>query len=292
MRCAKAVEAAIQNAIGQPFSIEHLHEVRGGCINRAWIIEGSGCRCFVKTNQSHLLDMFAAEAEGLRELESAAALRVPQPIAYGNGAGNAFLVLEYLELGGYANSEEMGRMLALQHRKTASQYGWKRDNTIGSTAQPNPWMEDWIEFLRRHRLGFQLGLAAQHGYGGKMQIMGEKLLSRLADFFAGYRPVPSLLHGDLWGGNVAFARSGVPVVFDPAVYYGDREADLAMSELFGGFSAGFYAAYEEAWPLDDGYPIRKTLYNLYHILNHTNLFGGGYARQAQTMMSKLLAQIS
>jgi protein-ribulosamine 3-kinase len=239
-----------------------------------------------------LLDMFVAEAEGLRELASAAALRVPQPIEYGHGEGDAFLVLEYLELGGRANSEEMGRMLALQHRKTAGLYGWNRGNTIGSTAQPNPWMADWIEFLRQHRLGFQLGLAAQHGYGAKMQLLGEKLLSRLEDFFAGYRPVPSLLHGDLWSGNVAFTRSGAPVVFDPAVYYGDREADVAMSELFGGFDSGFYAAYHEAWPLDAGYSIRKTLYNLYHILNHSNLFGGGYARQAETMMSKLLAQVA
>lgn len=292
MRCAKSVEATIQRAIGQPFSIERSHEVGGGCINRAWMVEGNGCRCFVKTNQSRFLDMFVAEAEGLGELASAAALRVPHPIGYGDGEGNAFLVVEYLELGGPANSEEMGRMLAMQHRTTASRYGWKRDNTIGSTAQPNPWMEDWIAFLREHRLGFQLGLAARHGYRGKMQILGDRLLSRLEDFFVGYRPVASLLHGDLWGGNMAFTRSGVPVVFDPAVYYGDRETDLAMSELFGGFSSAFYAAYHEAWPLDSGYAVRKTLYNLYHILNHANLFGGGYARQAETMMSKLLAQVA
>lgn len=110
-------------------------------------------------------------------------------------------------------------------------------------------------------------------------------------FFDGYSPLPSLLHGDLWSGNVAFARDGEPVIFDPAVYYGDREADLAMTELFGGFDTSFYAAYQSAYPLDAGYPVRRTLYNLYHILNHANLFGGGYVRQAEAMMDRLLAEV-
>ena len=163
--------------------------------------------------------------------------------------------------------------------------------TIGSTPQPNPWTKNWPEFLAKHRLGFQLELAARNGLGNALQKPGEALLVRLADFFQGYQPIPSLLHGDLWGGNTAFTRSGEPVVFDPAVYYGDREADLAMTELFGGFGTRFYSAYREAWPLDAGYPTRKTLYNLYHILNHANLFGGGYLSQAETMIRRLLSEI-
>jgi len=152
-------------------------------------------------------------------------------------------------------------------------------------------MDGWVDFWRERRLGFQLKLASQNGYGSMLQRDGETLMARLGDFFADYRPVPSLLHGDLWGGNHGFLADGTPVIFDPAVYCGDREADLAMSELFGGFAPGFYAAYREAWPLDAGYAVRRTLYNLYHILNHANMFGGGYVAQAQRMMAQLLAQI-
>jgi len=262
----------------------------GGCINQAYVFEGDGQRYFVKTNRAGLIGMFEAEAQGLAELEAAQALRVPHPVATGAAADEAFLVLEFLQLGGSGDPAEMGRGLARQHRRTAGQFGWHRANTIGSTPQHNPWAENWIDFLRQHRLGFQLRLAAQNGHGGRLQNLGGKLLERLEDFFPGYIPQPSLLHGDLWGGNAAFTASGEPVIFDPAVYYGDREADLAMTELFGGFGAAFYAAYREAWPLESGYEVRKTLNNLYHILNHANLFGGGYVSQAEAMMQRLLAE--
>src|SRR5208283_1970991 len=141
---------------------------------------------------------------------------------------------------------------------------------------------------REQRLGFQLDLAARKGYGGKLQELGHQLMERLPEFFEGYHPQPSLLHGDLWGGNHACTSDGAPVIFDPAPYYGDREADLAMTELFGGFDQEFYTAYRAAWPPDAGYTTRRILYNLYHILNHANLFGGGYARQAEGMMQSLL----
>ena len=291
MKASGEVEAAIAAASGRSFRASSWRPLGGGCINQAYLIEGSGQRHFVKTNAARLVAMFEAEAAGLAELEAARALRVPHPVATGVAGGEAFLVLEYLELGGSGDTAELGRRLALQHRKTADRFGWERDNTIGSTPQPNAWNADWLDFLRNRRLGFQLELAAENGYGGGLQALGDALLERLADFFPGYRPQPSLLHGDLWGGNAAFTASGEPVVFDPAVHYGDREADLAMTELFGGFGAGFYAAYREAWPLDPGYGVRKTLYNLYHILNHANLFGGGYAGQAETMMGRLLSEV-
>ncbi len=140
-------------------------------------------------------------------------------------------------------------------------------------------------------MGFQLDLAARNGYTRTIQRHGEKLRSRVAGLFTGYRPHPSLLHGDLWGGNIGCVAIGEPVIFDPAVYYGDREADLAMTELFGGFPAEFYAAYREAWPLDAGYPQRRILYNLYHVLNHLNLFGGGYLAQAERMMAQLVGEL-
>lgn len=285
------IAAAITHATGENFTPAQQTPVGGGCINQAFKLTDGERSFFIKANRAERLAMFEAEAAGLEEILSAKSLRAPRPICSGASGGNAWLALEYLELGGRGSGAEMGRRLAQMHRKTAARFGWTRDNTIGSMPQQNPWTENWIDFLRRHRLGFQLGLAAQNAYGGRLQTLGEKLLEQMEGFFPGYLPPPSLLHGDLWGGNAGFAVSGEPVVFDPAVYYGDREADLAMTELFGGFGAEFHAAYREAWPLDPGYRVRKTLYNLYHILNHANIFGGGYARQAESMMQRLLAEL-
>jgi fructosamine-3-kinase len=218
-------------------------------------------------------------------------VRVPQPLCSGTAAGQAFLVLEYLELRGHGDAALLGTQLAQLHRVPQSRFGWAHDNWIGSTPQPNGWRHQWVAFWREQRLGFQLQLAAQNGYGGALQRDGEALLAGLDAFFDGYVPAPSLLHGDLWGGNHGFLADGSPVIFDPATYVGDRECDLAMSELFGGFAPAFHAAYREAWPLDPGYAARRTLYNLYHVLNHANLFGGGYAAQAARMTAQLLAEI-
>jgi len=140
-------------------------------------------------------------------------------------------------------------------------------------------------------LGNQLKLAASNDYGGRLQTQGEKLCANLEPLFSSYQPQPALVHGDLWRGNAAADEQGNPVIYDPACYFGDRETDLAMTELFGGFSPAFYVAYQAVYPLEPGYEIRKTLYNLYHILNHLNLFGHGYLNQAETMMSKLLAEL-
>lgn len=283
----------ITTATGRAFTPVSQQDVGGGCINRALVLESGAQRYFVKLNSVERLPMFEAEAEGLREIAATNTVRVPLPVCGGVAANQAFLVLEYLPLrGADAQAQErLGRELAQMHRAAARHFGWRRDNTIGSTPQPNASADDWVAFWREQRLGFQLGLAADNGYGGSLQHDGGKLLDRLPAFFRDYRPVASLLHGDLWGGNAAATDTGVPVIFDPAVYFGDREADLAMTELFGGFSARFHAAYREAWPLDAGYRVRKNLYNLYHVLNHLNLFGGGYRAQAQQMIERLLAEI-
>jgi fructosamine-3-kinase len=172
---------------------------------------------------------------------------------------------------------------------TGAEFGLERDNAIGASAQPNAPSRDWVVFWRAQRLGFQLDLAARNGHVGRILDRGGRLLERLDAFFAGYTPRPSLLHGDLWGGNRGTLANGTPVIFDPAVYYGDREADLAMTRLFGGFGPRFYAAYEDAWPLDAGAAGRRDLYNLYHVLNHLNQFGGGYRTQAEGMIDRLLA---
>lgn len=289
-----AVAACIAEAGGGAFAVRRSAPLGGGCINSAWRIEDGAQRCFVKLNRAALASMFEAEAEGLREIDAAGGVRVPRPVCTGNHGGYAFLVLEYLDLGARvdaAAAERFGRGLAAMHGAVGARFGWHRDNTIGSTPQENAPADDWVGFWRERRLGFQLALAARNGHGGRLQARGERLLDAFPALFEGYRPEPSLLHGDLWGGNFGVTRDGVPVVFDPAVYYGDREADIAMTELFGGFDPRFHAAYREAWPLDPGYRVRRLLYNLYHILNHLNLFGGGYRAQAEAMIDELLAHL-
>lgn len=285
------LSAAIHRATGTAFPLSSAEAVYGGDISQAFRVGDGARNVFVKTQPASRLAMFEAEAAGLAELAAANAVRVPQVVCHGIAAGQAYLVLEHLRLEAHGDAARLGRQLALQHRVGAANFGWARDNWIGATPQPNRWHDDWIDFWRTQRFGFQLRRAAENGYRGALQRDGEILLAHLGAFFDGYTAVPSLLHGDLWGGNHAYLADRTPVIFDPAVYFGDRECDLAMSELFGGFAPEFYAAYREAWPLDAGYAVRRTLYNLYHILNHANLFGGGYAAQAARMTARLLAQI-
>lgn len=288
----QAISQQISAATGQPFSVGSGRPVGGGCINSSYQITDGARRFFLKTNRAACLAMFEAEAEGLREIAASGAVRVPAPVCAGLAEGSAFLVLEFIDFasGAKGGAEALARQLAQMHRKTGAHYGWHRDNTIGSTPQPNRLSSHWPDFWRDQRLGFQLALAARNGYGGALQRQGERLMGKLDAFFVGHAPAPSLLHGDLWGGNYGFDPAGEPVLFDPAVYYGDREVDLAMTELFGGFPAAFHDAYQEAFPLDAGYRARKTLYNLYHILNHLNLFGGGYLGQAEGMIARLLSE--
>jgi len=284
------VAQRISDATGAAFAARSHHAVGGGCINSATVLQDGRRRYFVKLNDAARFSMFEAEAEGLKDIARTRSVRVPEPVCWGTADGSAFIVLEYLDLGGADSRslEKLGQQLARMHRATQDRFGWRMDNTIGSTPQINTPASDWLEFWRDHRLGFQLKLAARNGRS--LMNKGERLMADLGKFFHGYRPVASLLHGDLWGGNVG-AVEQLPVIFDPAVYYGDREADIAMTELFGGFSDRFYRAYQETWPLDAGYQVRKTLYNLYHILNHFNLFGGGYGSQAERMIDSLLSEL-
>lgn len=282
----------IRAKTGKPFEPSSTRAVGGGCINSAMLLADDDSCWFVKLNRAELLDMFEAEADGLAAMAASASIRVPIPLCTGTAGAQAYIVMEHIALGGRSGSGSgtvAGEQLAAMHRTTASLFGWHRDNTIGSTFQSNRQHADWIDFWRRERLAFQLDLAARNGHGGRLAKRGERLLERFPALID-HAPMPSLLHGDLWGGNFGIAKDGVPVIFDPACYFGDREADIAMTELFGGFGADFYTAYQAAWPLDDGYRIRKTLYNLYHILNHLNLFGSGYLSQAEGMIDRLLSE--
>ncbi|MDO9103514.1 MAG: fructosamine kinase family protein [Methylovulum sp.] len=289
----QAVSEQISLATGQAFSVVSAQQLAGGDINKAFRLQTDDKNYFVKLNQAGLVAMFAAEFAGLQALADTQAIRVVTPVIYGAVGDHAFLVLEYMDLGRFnpASARLFGRQLARVHQAVQPYFGWHLDNTIGSTPQLNSQCGDWPDFWRERRLGFQLKLAAKNGYCGKLQTAGERLCADMDLLFDNYRPQASLLHGDLWAGNAAVDGQGRPVIFDPACYYGDREADLAMTELFGGFSDDFYAAYQAVYPLDPGYRVRKTLYNLYHILNHLNLFGSGYLRQAEAMLATLRAEL-
>ncbi len=266
--------------------------VTGGDIASAWRITSTAGPVFLKTMPAAESEMLAAEAEGLAAIASTNSLRTPEVLGVGTTSSAAWLALEWLDMRSPGPGAEriLGTKLAAMHRSTADRFGWHRDNTIGRTPQPNPWTDDWLTFFREYRLRNQLELLADKGYRGELQQNGEFLMDALPGFFDGYAPSASLLHGDLWGGNAAEV-DGEPVIFDPAVYYGDRESDIAMTRLFGGYGRAFYAAYEEAWPLDGGYASREKLYQLYHILNHANLFGGGYANRAADLMRALLNRL-
>lgn len=294
------IEQEISTSLEQPFRVQNHTGIVGGDINRVYLIEGTlgkneSLSFFIKLNQKNRLAMFQAEAAGLREIKQSQTIRVPNVICSGIAEEQSFLVLEKLSLSNaqMGSATELGKQLAQMHHHSphemsAKKFGWSQDNTIGSTPQLNAQSKSWVDFWREHRLGFQLDLAKQNGAALTLIEKGEKLLNRLDAFFSDYSPHASLLHGDLWSGNYGYLENGEPVIFDPAVYYGDRETDMAMTEMFGGFPTEFYRAYNEAWPLDKGYKKRKILYNLYHILNHFNLFGGGYGGQAETMVDKLL----
>jgi len=232
--------------------------------------------------------MFEAEADGLRELKKAGAVRVPEIIGCGIDGGRSFLAIERLSLQrpDVQIERSFGEQLAELHRHTADRFGWFRDNTIGVTPQVNTRTDDWLSFFRKHRLEYQLDLAAANGYSSEIAEAGSRLASQLEKLFDDYEPAASLLHGDLWAGNWGCA-DGVPVIFDPAVYYGDRESDIAMTMLFGGFGRAFYEAYKANWPLEPGHEQRLKLYQLYHVLNHVNIFGRSYLAQAKQLLADL-----
>jgi len=270
------------------FTIQSKSAIGSGCINRAYKISDGNKSYFVKLNSTQFGDMFEVEANSLTELASSHTIKVPLPICYGSIGDEAYLVLEHLDLNGRINSITQGQQLAAMHQVSYPQFGWHQNNTIGSTPQSNLQTNDWVTFWQEQRLIPQFKLALRNGY--QLDAV-EQLIDCFDTLFENYKPQASMLHGDLWGGNAAALNDGTPVIFDPAFYYGDRETDIAMTHLFGGFEADFYAAYNEVWPLQTGYQERRTFYNLYHIINHLNLFGRGYLGQAVSMAEQVLSEI-
>lgn len=285
-----AIEAALRKAVGSAFSISESAAVAGGCIHRALTVGDGRQRYFVKIGATSVLPTFEGEADGLAAIATTGAFRTPAVIAIGGDDEHAFLILEHLQMHPPTSSDEgatFGSALARLHRNVGPTFGWDRDNHIGATPQLNGRSDNWAGFFATRRLRPQLERARQGGYGGELQQLAARVLERLPALFLEYRPQASLLHGDLWHGNAGITSDGEPVLFDPACYHGDREADLAMSELFGGFPSAFYAAYRRDWPLDRGYESRKPLYSLYHLLNHLNLFGSGYLGAATRLATQL-----
>ncbi|MFK7848464.1 MAG: fructosamine kinase family protein [Rhodothermales bacterium] len=260
-------------------SIQHIRSVGGGCIANASCVEAGNGRFFLKWGGPEATKTFGAEAAGLTALRQAdTSLKIPVVIGF-NETGDGFLLLEWLETGSKPAGfdEAFGMALAQMHRHTGKAYGFNQDNYIGSTAQINTWHDNWPAFFQTCRLEPQVRLARQGGHWSTAWDQGlQRLYNRLPDLLPA-TPVCSMLHGDLWGGNYMVTAEGQAALFDPASYYGHRETDLAMTEMFGGFDARFYDAYREAWSLEADYETRRSIYNLYHQLNHLNLFGSGYA---------------
>lgn len=276
-------------------SASTIKRISGGDIHQAYHLHTPEADYFLKLNHTEALSLFESEADSLNAIANSQTIACPTPIDFGlaENVQKSWLLMAYLPLTAKGDDFQRGQAIAMMHHtlnqsENGQRYGWHQDNFIGHTPQLNAWHSDWVSFYTQQRLKPQLNWAKQQGAPAQLLQLGNQLIETLPQFFIDYHPKPSLLHGDLWGGNSAFLTDGEPVVYDPASYYGDRETDIAMTELFGGFSDAFYAGYNQVFPLDSGYPQRRPLYQLYPILNHFNLFGGHYAQQAIRIMQSLL----
>jgi len=289
------IALSLGRVLHQDLRLTSWQPVSGGSIHAAWLVHTNTEKSFfIKTNKADSFHMFQAEAKGLKEIEgnllSSNPIRAPHVYDVRANDDYAWLTLEYIPFGQDTkqSEEKLGIGLALLHQQTSKTFGLNHNNVIGSTPQINTPETSWLDFFHEHRLQAQFDFAKTNGFYHDISQEAESLIEALPLLLGNHHPTPSLLHGDLWSGNKGTDTKNKPIIFDPAVYYGDRECDLAMTELFGGFSSDFYAAYEDVYPIEEGYAKRKQLYNLYHILNHANLFGGHYIQQSQSIMQQLL----
>jgi fructosamine-3-kinase len=285
----------LANRLGQ--EVENAMPVSGGCIHSAWLLRlADGRSLFAKSNRSDQLPVLEAERQGLLALAAVtdASLRIPRPRLCAEVGGQALLVMEALPLAkgaiGDRSWSSLGAALARLHRRSlqlgSAGFGWGTDNFIGAGVQCNGWADGWGTFFAERRLAPQFAWAAAKG----LRFEGAaELLEQVPRWLDGHGAAPCLVHGDLWSGNAGVLEDGTGCVFDPAVHHGDREVDLAMARMFGGFSPAFFEGYEREWPSAGGHRQRAPLYNLYHLLNHANLFGGGYAAQVQRRVEELLS---
>lgn len=278
----------IAEKVNRQFAIENKSPITGGDINLSFLIEGDNQRYFVKINQKSFFENFEAEAYSLRLIRQSEHIAAPEVILVGQTKENAYLVMEYLAFQEPTEASWLafGEQLAFMHKTTThGQFGWSHDNVIGSTPQPNRWSSNWRQFFAEQRIGWQLQLLSEKSIRlGDIDYISQVCHDQLTH----HQVKPCLIHGDLWQGNVGFIKK-TPFIFDPASYYGDREADLAMTELFGRFPTAFYQGYNNVYPLPERYEIRKHIYNFYHVLNHATLFGGIYIDQAKACLQRILS---
>jgi fructosamine-3-kinase len=285
-----AIERHISTSIGTEFKIKETIRISGGDISESYMVSDDEQRFFVKINSKGFLSHFIAEADNLSHLAQTSSVKTPSVIDFGKSKTSAFLILDYLPtrpLQLAEPSHQFGQHLAYLHNwGEQKEFGFDNDNYIGATPQSNRWQKKWSNFFSDQRIGCQLELLKEKGieFGDTDEIVGV-----VKEVLSHHNPKPSLLHGNLWHGNCADTPQG-PVCYDSAVYWGDSECDLAMTELFGRFPDAFYKGYNSIKIIDPGYKHRKEIYNLYHILNHCNQFGGHYLGDAQLRIEKLLQQ--
>jgi len=288
MSLPPTIARALHTALGAP--VIAATPLGGGSICRTSRVQLADGRTLLVKHHSSIAGLFTAERRGLELLRDSQTLRVPRVFIQQEAEGDtpAFLAMEWLGSGRRTPlaEEQLGIGLAQMHRTTATRYGLDHNNFIGANPQPNMPTVNWVTFFCDRRLEYQAELAARNGFLNPWRRRALETLCTRLDVLLPETPPASLLHGDLWGGNWLVTDSGEPALIDPAVYYGHRETDIAFTELFGGFSDIFYAAYNQTWPLEPGYAQRRDVYNLYHLLNHLNLFGEGYGRQVDAVLRR------
>lgn len=285
-----ALNKEIKKSTGLAFNGVYSNGVgSGGSGASAFVIEDKEEKIsyFVKQSDLSRFEMLRCEFEGIREMSETKTIKVPKPICFGTSEYNSFVVFEKLSLGGCGDVKLGGEKLAQMHSNTSknNKFGWDFTNTIGATPQPNEWTDSWPDFWDKCRLGHIIKLCKAEGATFPEE---QELRAKVRSILERHTVAPSPVHGDLWAGNFGWTKDGEPVIYDPAFYYGDSEVDIAMSKLFGSQSRAFYDAYDKVIPPKSGREIREVIYNLYHILNHYVLFGGGYLSQGKMMIGKIL----
>ncbi|MCF2946843.1 fructosamine kinase family protein [Paraglaciecola aquimarina] len=280
------ISEQISQNIQQEFICDDVREIPEGDSHQTFRVSDGKRRFFVKVNEKIRHTNFQAEIEGLKHLNDTELFKISKVITDGVVSDHSFLVLEYIHMqpGNSENWQVFGQLLAKMHQQNKqNMYGWQEDNFIGKTSQNNKWQKNWSQFFAEQRIGFLLQLLADNGH--KLADI-DKAVESVHTLLVGHNPQASMLHGDLWQGNTGFYKDQA-VIFDPAFYFGDRETDIAMSELFGRFPNEFYQGYNEIWPLESNYQYRKPIYQLYHTLNHALLFEGYYLDSAKSILKNL-----
>ena len=280
----------VNQAFGNSVNISNYNAVGGGCINQCYQLQINNQYYFIKCNKAQLLDMFDKEHDGLIALAKYSEINVPRAINIGTVEGNSYLLMEFVPSSTPNHSywEKLGEGLSNMHQQTAEQFGWKSDNYIGRLPQSNRFHEDWIEFFIQERLNFQIKLARDAHLLPTEVLVGLERICQSLDQHLNDES-PSFLHGDLWSGNIMTGPEGEPWLVDPAVYYGNREIEMAFTTLFGGFDEKFYQAYNHSFPLVNGYRDRFDIYNLYPLLVHLNLFESGYLANIKQIVRRYSA---